>query len=112
MRGICPAPVRQKASAGSRARSGSKCLPAVDGGRFGLLSLRSGTFIADRPKLDRARSFALLAPVPLSAGQTFPRAAIVANKNFFSHANLVSTWDGPVCQEPFRNTAAAFNSYW
>lgn len=51
---------------------------------------RGRTFFANGTQLDRAGGFAFLAPMALGAGEPFPYSAIVANKDFFSHAKPVS----------------------
>jgi hypothetical protein len=68
--------------------------------RLGL-GLWSGTFIADRPQLDRTGSLAFLAPMALRTGQPLSRSAIVTNEDFFSHAKEVSTARDWVCQGLF-----------
>lgn len=63
--------------------------------------LGSDPFVSGGPELYRAGRFALLAPMALRAIKALPHPAIIANENFFSHANLVSTsWDG-FCQALF-----------
>jgi hypothetical protein len=42
--------------------------------------------------------------VPLRAVEALPHPAIVANENFFSHANLVSTALTGLCQALFSGT--------
>ena len=63
--------------------------------------LGRGPFIPGGSQLHRAGSFAFLAPMPLRAVQALPHPAIIANKNLFSHANLVSTASRGVCQVLF-----------
>ena len=58
-------------------------------------------FVPHGPELDRAGSLTLLAPMPLRAVEPLPHPAIVANENFFSHANLVSTSGRGTCQVLF-----------
>jgi len=64
-------------------------LPSAKSCRFRWLGFWGGTFVTDWPQLDRARGFAFLAPMPLGTRKPLPHSAIVANENFFSHANLV-----------------------
>jgi hypothetical protein len=66
--------------------------------RFGF---GRGTFVPGGSQLDRAGGFAFLAPMPLRAVEALPHSAIIANENFFSHANLVSTALPPLCQALF-----------
>lgn len=63
--------------------------------------LRRGPFIPGGSQLHRAGSFAFLAPMPLRAVKALPHPAIIANKNLFSHANLVSTSAAGICQALF-----------
>ena len=71
------------------------------GARTDRFGLRRGTFVSGRPELDRSGSLALLAPMPLGAVEALPHSAIIANENFFSHANLVSTSGHGLCQALF-----------
>jgi hypothetical protein len=63
--------------------------------------LGRGPLVPGGSQLDRAGSFAFLAPMPLRAIEALPHPAIVANENFFSHANLVSTALLGLCQALF-----------
>jgi hypothetical protein len=69
--------------------------------RFG-----SDTFVSGGPEFHRAGCLALLAPMALRAIQALPHPAIIANENFFSHANLVSTACGRLCQALFLGSAS------
>ena len=71
---------------------------AVRTDRFGL---GRSTFVPGGPKFDGPGRFALLAPMPLRTCQALPHPAIIANKNLFSHANLVSTSSRDFCQVLF-----------
>ena len=73
-------------------------LSAAGTNRFGL---GCGPFVPGRSQLDGAGGFAFLAPMPLRAIEALPHPAIVANENFFSHANLVSTSLPGLCQALF-----------
>lgn len=83
---------------------GDRALALKQAGRFGAFGFRGGTLVANRTELHRARGFAFLAPMPLRAGQPLSHAAVIANKNFFSHAKIVSTRDAGLCQVVFANT--------
>jgi hypothetical protein len=78
----------------------------ADGFGFGR-----GTFIPNGSELDRAGSLALFAPVSLRTVEAFPHPAIIANENFFSHANLVSTSGSGLCQALF-SAAGRVGSRW
>ena len=73
-------------------------LIAPRGDGFGL---GRDSFVAGGPQLYRAGGLALLAPVPLRAVEALPHTAVIANENFFSHANLVSTSGRSLCQALF-----------
>src|ERR1700682_2062374 len=59
-------------------------------GWFDRLGFGGRTFFADGSQLYRAGGFGFLAPMALRAGKPLPGSAVVANENFFSHANLMS----------------------
>ena len=63
--------------------------------------LGRGPFVPGGSQLYGAGSLALLAPMPLRTVQALPHPAIVANENFFSHANLVSKPPRRFCQALF-----------
>ena len=63
--------------------------------------LGSDSFVSGGPKLHRAGCFAFFAPMALRAIEALPHPAIIANENFFSHANLVSTSWYRLCQALF-----------
>ncbi len=57
--------------------------------------------VANRSQFNRPGIRAFVAPMPLRAVQPLSRPAIIANKNFFSHLRLVSTWRMADCQTLF-----------
>ena len=63
--------------------------------------LGRGPFVSGRSQLNGAGSLAFLAPMPLRTVQPLPHPAVIANENFFSHANLVSTLRRRLCQALF-----------
>lgn len=73
-------------------------LSAARTDRFGL---GRDSFVSRGPKLHRAGCFTFLAPMALRAVEALPHPAIIANENFFSHANLVSTSWYRLCQALF-----------
>ena len=69
--------------------------------RADRLRLWRNAFVAGGPEFHRAGCLALLAPVALRAIEALPHPAIIANEDFFSHANLVSTSSDRLCQALF-----------